>query len=42
MECHNYRGINLPNTAYKVLSNISFKRISPHAEKVIRHCQCGF
>jgi hypothetical protein len=42
MEYRNYREISLLNTAYKVSSNILFKRISPHAEKVIGSYQCGF
>ena len=31
MECSNYRGVSLLNTAYKILSNILFARISPFA-----------
>jgi sorting nexin-29 len=35
MECSNYRGVSLLNTAYKILSNILFARISPFAENII-------
>jgi sorting nexin-29 len=42
LECHNYRGISLLNTAYKELSNILFRKISPYAEKAIGSYQCGF
>jgi sorting nexin-29 len=42
LECHNYRGLSLLNTAYKVLSNILCRRISPYAEKAIGSYQCGF
>ena len=42
MECLNYRGVSLLNTAYKILSNILFARISPFAENIIRNYQCGF
>jgi sorting nexin-29 len=35
MECLNYRGVSLLNTAYKILSNILFTRISPFAENII-------
>jgi sorting nexin-29 len=42
MECSNYRGVSLLNTAYKILSNILFARISPFAENIIGNYQCGF
>jgi sorting nexin-29 len=42
MECSNYRGVSLLNTAYKILSNILFARISPFAENIVRIYQCGF
>ena len=35
MERSNYRGVSLPNTAYKILSNILFARIPPFAENII-------
>jgi len=42
MECSNYRGVSLLNTAYKILSNILFARISPFAKNIIGNYQCGF
>jgi len=42
MECSNYRGVSLLNTAYKILSNILFASISPFAENIIGNYQCGF
>ena len=42
MECSNYRGVSLLNTAYKVLSTILFARISTFAENIIGNYQCGF
>ena len=42
MECSNYRGVSLLNTAYKTLSNILFARISSFAENIIGNYQCGF
>jgi hypothetical protein len=42
VECHYYRGVSLLNMVYKVLSDILFKRILPHAGKVIGSYQCGF
>jgi len=42
MECLNYRGVSLLNTAYKILSNILLARISPFAENIIENYQCGF
>jgi len=42
MECSNYRGVSLLNTAYKILSNILFARISQFAENIIGNYQCGF
>jgi sorting nexin-29 len=42
MECSNYRGVSLLNTAYKVLSTILFTRILPLAENIIGNYQCGF
>jgi len=42
MECSNYRGVSLLNTAYKILSNILFARISPFAENIIGNYQCDF
>ena len=42
MECTNYRGVNLLNIAYKILSSILFMKISPFAESIIGNYQCGF
>jgi len=42
MECSNYRGVSLLNTAYKILSNILFTRISPFSQNIIGNYQCGF
>lgn len=42
MMCTNYRGITLLPVAYKVLSNILFRKILPFVEKEIGQYQCGF
>jgi hypothetical protein len=34
LDCQNYRGITLLNTAYEVFSNILYERLKPHVEKV--------
>jgi hypothetical protein len=34
-ECSNYRGISLPPTSYKILSNILLSRLIPYADEVI-------
>jgi hypothetical protein len=34
-DCSNYRGISLLSTAYKILSNILFSRLSPYIDKII-------
>ncbi len=42
LECGNYRGINLLNTAYKVFAYILYQRLQPHAETNIGEYQGGF
>jgi len=42
MECDNYGGISLLNTAYKVFSKILLKRLMPYVEENIGSYQCGF
>lgn len=42
LECGNYRGITLLNTAYKVFANILYSRLLPYAEENIGEYQCGF
>jgi sorting nexin-29 len=42
LDCQNYRGITLLNTAHKVVSNILYERLKPHVEKVIENYQCEF
>jgi hypothetical protein len=38
----NYKGITLLPTTYKILSNILLSRLTPYAEEIIGHHQCGF
>jgi hypothetical protein len=38
----NYQGISLLSTTYKILSNILLSRLTPYAEEIIGHHQCGF
>uniref|UniRef100_A0A0K8TJE5 Reverse transcriptase domain-containing protein n=3 Tax=Lygus hesperus TaxID=30085 RepID=A0A0K8TJE5_LYGHE len=42
MECSNFRGITLLNVSYKILSNILFDRLLPHAQRVVGAYQRGF
>jgi sorting nexin-29 len=42
LECANYRGITLLNTACKVLSNIIYARLFPCTEVEIGSYQYGF
>lgn len=42
LDCRNYRGISLLSCAYKILSNILFRRLTPFAEREIGRYQAGF
>jgi hypothetical protein len=42
LECHNYRSITLLNIACKIFSNILYKRLLPHVERIIGNYQHGF
>jgi sorting nexin-29 len=42
VECANYRGISLLNTAYKVLPNIIYARLLPYIEEKIESYQYDF
>jgi sorting nexin-29 len=42
LECGNYRGITLLNTAYKIFSNILFERLEPYVNTILGNYQCGF
>jgi sorting nexin-29 len=42
LECANYRGISLLNTAYKALSNIIYACLLPYTEAEIGSYQYGF
>lgn len=42
LECSNYRGISLLQCAYKVLSNIIYRKLLPFAEREIGKYQAGF
>lgn len=42
LECANYRGITLLNTAYKVFANILHQRLQTYAEEIIGEYQAGF
>jgi hypothetical protein len=41
-DCNNYRGISLPSTSYKMLSNILLSRLGPYTEEIIGDHQCEF
>ena len=40
--CENSRGISLVTTVYKVLPTVPYRRLKPHANKIIGQYQCGF
>jgi hypothetical protein len=42
LECGNYRGIALLNTAYKIFANILYKRFLPYSESNVGEYQGGF
>jgi sorting nexin-29 len=41
-DCHNYKGIVLLNTVYKVYSKILLARFTPYSEECLGDYQCGF
>jgi hypothetical protein len=41
-DCSNYQGISLLSTSYRILSNVLFTRLTPHADEVTGCHQCGF
>ena len=41
-ECSNYRGINIFNSAYKILSTILCERLKPYLSSIIGSYQWGF
>ena len=42
LECCNYRGFSLINAAYKILSQILFRRLSPLTRRFVGQYQAGF
>ena len=42
LDCSNYRGITLINAAYKILSQILCRLLSPHAKRFVGPYQAGF
>lgn len=42
LECDNYRGISLLNSAYKIFARILLKRLTPYVEECVGDYQCGF
>ncbi|XP_058462844.1 uncharacterized protein LOC131437483 [Malaya genurostris] len=42
LDCCNYRAITLLNAAYKVLSQILYRRLSPIAKEIVGPYQAGF
>jgi hypothetical protein len=41
-DCSNYRGVSLPSTSKKILSNILLSGGTPYADEIIGAKQCGF
>ena len=41
-ECSNYRGISLPNPAYKILATVMNNRLTTYAEDLLSQEQNGF
>ncbi|XP_039449776.1 uncharacterized protein LOC120428760 [Culex pipiens pallens] len=42
LDCANYRGITIQNSAYKVLSRILWNKLRPLTETFVGEYQCGF
>ncbi|KAA5771122.1 reverse transcriptase family protein, partial [Pseudomonas aeruginosa] len=42
LDCQNYRGISLLNTAYKIFANVLFGKLKPFVEPRLGEYQCGF
>jgi hypothetical protein len=41
-DCGTYRGIPVPSTSYKMLSNILLLRLCPYIDEIIGDHRCGF
>jgi hypothetical protein len=41
-DCNNYRGISLPSTSHKIVSNILFSRLSRYTDEFTGDHHCGF
>jgi sorting nexin-29 len=42
LQCNNYRGINLLNVTYKILSNIFLRILNVYTEERVGKYQCRF
>jgi sorting nexin-29 len=42
LECHDYRGITLLNTAYKIFSHTLYERLLPYIYKIVGNYQGGY